>query len=385
MSDVDATNKPGAVQDPQVGRRRILQVCGSAAGGVRAHLADCARLLAANGHDVIVEAPAAVLDGLDIEPARAEALEIGPRPSLNDSLAVARLRRLGRRADVVHAHGLRAGALAALALGRRRRGRTRLVVTLHNLTIGGRLTTLVGERLERLIARRADLILAVSPDLAERARELGAPRVELAIIPAVPPQQPTEPDPSDSAAPEEAWPRGSTRLLTVARLAPQTGLPLLLEVAAILSREVDAGRLAAFTWAIAGDGPGREEAAERIAAEQLPVTLLGRRTDAPALMEAADVVVQTSLWEGQPLTIQEALRSGTAIVATDVGGTAVTARGGAVLVAPQAQAIAEALGTLLSDPEARSRAAERAHEAVGRLPGLEDLAVQLRQAALAQD
>lgn len=385
MSGVDATNEPGAVPGTHAGRRRILQVCGSAAGGVRAHLADCARLLAADGHDVIVEAPAAVLDTLDVEPARAEALEIGPRPSLNDSLAVARLRRLGRRADVVHAHGLRAGALAALALGRRRRGRTRLVVTLHNLTIGGRLTTLVGERLERLIARRADLILAVSPDLAERARELGAPRVELAIIPAVPPQQPTEPDPSDPAAPEEAWPQEGARLLTVARLAPQKGLPLLLEAAAILSREVDAGRLAAFTWALAGDGPGREEAAERIAAEQLPVTLLGRRTDAPALMETADVVVQTSLWEGQPLTIQEALRSGTAIVATNVGGTAVTARGGAVLVAPQAQAIAEALGTLLSDPEARSRAAERAHEAVGRLPGLEDLAVQLRQAALAQD
>ena len=385
MSGVDATNEPGAAPGTHAGRRRILQVCGSAAGGVRAHLADCARLLAADGHDVIVEAPAAVLDTLDVEPARAEALEIGPRPSLNDSLAVARLRRLGRRADVVHAHGLRAGALAALALGRRRRGRTRLVVTLHNLTIGGRLTTLVGERLERLIARRADLILAVSPDLAERARELGAPRVELAIIPAAPPQQPTEPAPSDPAAPEEAWPQEGARLLTVARLAPQKGLPLLLEAAAILSREVDAGRLAAFTWALAGDGPGREEAAERIAAEQLPVTLLGRRTDAPALMEAADVVVQTSLWEGQPLTIQEALRSGTAIVATDVGGTAVTARGGAVLVAPQAQAIAEVLGTLLSDPEARSRAAERAHEAAGRLPGLEDLAVQLRQAALAQD
>ena len=382
MSDVDATNKPGAVQDPQVGRRRILQVCGSAAGGVRAHLADCARLLAADGHDVIVEAPAAVLDGLDIEPARAEPLEIGPRPSLNDTLAVARLRRLGRRADVLHAHGLRAGALAALALGRRRRGRTRLVVTLHNLTVGGRLTTLVGDRLERLIARRADLVLAVSPDLAERAQDLGTPHVELAIIPAVPPQQPAEPGASDAAAAEDAWPRSGARLLTVARLAPQKGLPLLLEAAAILSREVDAGRLTAFTWALAGDGPGREQAAERIAAEQLPVILLGRRSDAPALMEVADVVVQTSLWEGQPLTIQEALRAGTAIVATDVGGTAVTARGGAVLVAPQAQAIAEALRTLLSDPEARSRAAERAHEAAGRLPGLEDLAAQLRQTVL---
>ena len=381
MSDVDATNESGAVQDPQAGRRRILQVCGSAAGGVRAHLADCARLLAADGHDVIVEAPAAVLDGLDLEPARAEPLEIGPRPSLNDTLAVARLRRLGRRADVLHAHGLRAGALAALALGRRR-GRTRLVVTLHNLTVGGRLTTLVGDRLERLIARRADLVLAVSPDLAERARELGAPQVELAIIPAVPTQQPAEPGASDAAAAEDAWPRSGARLLTVARLAPQKGLPLLLEAAAILSREVDAGRLTAFTWALAGDGPGREQAAERIAAEQLPVTLLGRRSDAPALMEVADIVVQTSLWEGQPLTIQEALRAGAAIVATDVGGTAVTARGGAVLVAPQAQAIAEALRTLLSDPEARTRAAERAQAAARRLPGLEDLAAQLRQTVL---
>ena len=382
MSDVDATNESGAVQDPQAGRRRILQVCGSAAGGVRAHLADCARLLAADGHDVIVEAPAAVLDGLDLEPARAEPLEIGPRPSLNDTLAVARLRRLGRRADVLHAHGLRAGALAALALGRRHRGRTRLVVTLHNLTVGGRLTTLVGDRLERLIARRADLVLAVSPDLAERARGLGAPDVELAIIPAVLPQQPAEPRPSDAAAPEDAWPRSGARLLTVARLAPQKGLPLLLEAAAILSREVDAGRLAAFTWALAGDGPGREQAAERIAAEQLPVALLGRRSDAPALMEVADIVVQTSLWEGQPLTIQEALRAGAAIVATDVGGTAVTARGGAVLVDPQAQGIAEALRTLLSDPEARTRAAERAQAAARRLPGLEDLAAQLRQAVL---
>ena len=385
MSDVDATNKPGAVQDPQVGRRRILQVCGSAAGGVRAHLADCARILAADGHDVIVEAPAAVLDSLDVEPARAEALEIGPRPSLNDTLAVARLRRLGRRADVLHAHGLRAGALAALALGRRRRGRTRLVVTLHNLTVGGRLTTLVGRGLERLIPSRADLVLAVSPDLAERARGLGAARVELAVIPAPVPHPSSEPTSSGSTAPEDVWPQESARILTVARLAPQKGLSLLLDVAAALSLEVESGRLPAFTWALAGDGPGREEAAERIAAEHLPVTLLGRRSDVPSLMETADAVVQTSLWEGQPLTIQEALRAGAAIVATDVGGTAVTARGGAILVAPEAQAIAGVLATLLTDPEAGSRARLNAREAAGLLPGPDDLAAQLRQAVLAQD
>ena len=367
------------------GRLRILQVSGSAAGGVRTHLADCARILAADGHDVIVEAPAAVLDGLDLAPARTEALEIGARPSPGDSRVVARLRRLGRRAHTVHAHGLRAGALAALALGRRRHGRTRLVVTLHNLTVGGRLTTLVGRGLERLIASRADLVLAVSPDLAERARGLGAARVELAVIPAPVPHPSSEPTSSGSMAPEDVWPQEGARILTVARLAPQKGLSLLLDVAAALSLEVESGRLPAFTWALAGDGPGREEAAERIAAEHLPVTLLGRRSDVPSLMETADAVVQTSLWEGQPLTIQEALRAGAAIVATDVGGTAVTARGGAILVAPEAQAIAGALTELLTGPQARSRAQQNAREAARKLPGHDDLAAQLRQAVLAQD
>ena len=383
-SAVSGSNEVGAPLVPGTGRLRILQVSGSAAGGVRAHLADCARILASDGHDVIVEAPASVLDGLDVAPARAEPLEIGPRPSLGDTLAVARLRRLGRRAHAVHAHGLRAGALAALALGRRRRGRTRLVVTLHNLTVGGRLTTLVGERLERLIASRADLVLAVSPDLAERARDLSAPRVELAVIPAAAQQSRSEPASPAPAALEDVWPQDSARVLTVARLAPQKGLPLLLDAAAILARDVEAGHLPAFTWAVAGDGPGKAEAAERIAAERLPVSLLGRRTDATGLMEDADVVVQTSLWEGQPLTIQEALRAGVAIVATDVGGTAVTARGGAVLVAPEAHAIAEALAAILTDPRARTRAAQSARQSAGLLPGSEDLSAQLRQAVLAQ-
>ena len=380
-----SSSKEADAPQQTVGRLRILQVSGSAAGGVRTHLADCARILAADGHDVIVEAPAAVLDGLDVAPARAEALEIGARPSLGDSCVVARLRRLGRRAHTVHAHGLRAGALAALALGRRRRGRTRLVVTLHNLTVGGRLTTLVGQGLERLIASRADLVLAVSPDLAKRARGLGAARVELAVIPAPVPHPSSEPTSSGSTAPEDVWPQEGARILTVARLAPQKGLSLLLDVAAALSLEVEAGRLPAFTWALAGDGPGREEAAERIAAEHLPVILLGRRSDVPSLMETADAVVQTSLWEGQPLTIQEALRAGAAIVATDVGGTGVTARGGAILVAPEAQAIAGALTELLTGPQARSRAQQNAREAARKLPGHDDLATQLRQAVLAQD
>ena len=100
---VSGLNEAGTSQSQDTGRLRILQVSGSAAGGVRAHLADCARILASDGHDVIVEAPVSVLDGLDVAPARAEALEIGPRPRIGDTLAVARLRRLGGRAHAVPA------------------------------------------------------------------------------------------------------------------------------------------------------------------------------------------------------------------------------------------------------------------------------------------
>ena len=375
----ESAESAGAVGAPGPGtsgrRRRVLEVSGSAVGGVRAHLGDCARLLARAGHDVIVEAPGAVLGGIDLGGARGEALEIGPRPSPGDPAVVARLRRLGRSADVVHAHGLRAGALTGLALGRRRPGRTRLVVTLHNLTVGGRLARAVGERLERLVAARADLVLAVSPDLAERASRRGATQVEIAVIPA-PPRTPTDPAPRASAT-ESAWRGQGRRLLTVARLAPQKGIGLLLDAAAALQARVRDGELPAFVWALAGEGPAARAARERAGAEELPVRVLGRREDVPVLLEEADVVIQTSLWEGQPLTVQEALRSGAAIVATDVGGTALTARGGAVLVAPDAQALADAVAALLSDDAAHEAARERARLAAVGLPAADELAAQL--------
>ncbi|WP_043559292.1 glycosyltransferase family 4 protein [Actinomyces israelii] len=377
--DPEADRRPRAA-----GRRqRVLEACGSAAGGVRAHLGDCARLLARAGHDVIVEAPDAALEGLDLGGARGEGLEIGPGPGPGDPAVVARLRRLGRRADVVHAHGLRAGALAALALGRRRPGRTRLVVTLHNLTVGGRLTRTVGERLERLVAARADLVLAVSPDLAERAAARGAARVEIAVIPA-PPRTPTGAAPHAPSA-EPAWRGPGRRLLTVARLAPQKGIGLLLDAAAVLQSRVDGGELPAFVWALAGEGPAARAARERAAAEELPVRVLGGRQDVPVLLAEADVVVQTSLWEGQPLAVQEALRAGAAIVATDVGGTALTARGGAVLVAPDAQALADAVAALLADDAAREAARGRARLAAGGLPTADDLADQLAGHVLEQE
>src|SRR5436305_2103239 len=129
------------------------------------------------------------------------AVEIADRPRPGrDVAAIRRLRRLLATEDpqIVHAHGTRAGAFAALALGPRGRGPAglvpALVVTMHNAPPGGLAAGLVYRGLERVMARRADAVLCASPDLADRMRRLGASGVERAVVPAPDAQPPAAED-----------------------------------------------------------------------------------------------------------------------------------------------------------------------------------------------
>ena len=75
---------------------------------------------------------------------------------------------------------------------------------------------------------------------------------------------------------------------------------------------------------IIGDGPLREEL------EQLSqrlnindnITFTGFREDAPLLYASLDMAALTSLNEGTPLTLIEAMSCGRAVIATKVGGVA---------------------------------------------------------------
>ena len=105
------------------------------------------------------------------------AVDIGDRPNVRDGLAVLRLRRLlgGSGADVVHAHGLRAGALATLALSLRPSGGPLpLVVTVHNAPPSAGVNGAIYQALELIVARSAAAVLCVSADLEERMRRAGA-------------------------------------------------------------------------------------------------------------------------------------------------------------------------------------------------------------------
>jgi glycosyltransferase involved in cell wall biosynthesis len=345
------------------GGLRVLQVLGSSAGGVARHVAQVGVGGQDRGWQVLVAGPSGVRD--QVAPAssttRFRPVEITDRPTGRDPRAVLRLRSLARDADVVHAHGLRAGALTVLAvraLGRR--ARPPVVVTLHNLPVGGRPVLAVAEVLERVVAHGADAVLGVSGDLVARAAARGARRTERALVPA-----PPRPDAGPAERTRAALGLdGTTSLLvTVGRLAPQKGLDLLADAARLM-------RGKRVLWVVAGEGPSRERLADRVRQEGLPVRLLGRRDDVADLMAAADVVVSTARWEGQPLGVQEALALGAAVVATDVGGTREVTGDAAVLVPQEAEALAQAVLELVGDARARDELGARARRRAAELPDL---------------
>jgi glycosyltransferase involved in cell wall biosynthesis len=143
-------------------------------------------------------------------------------------------------------------------------------------------------------------------------------------------------------------------VLAVGRLAPQKAYDLLLDAAARWQPR-DPQPLVL----IAGEGPQRPLLQARIDAAELPVRLLGHRTDVPDLLAAADVVVLTSQWEARALIAQEALQAGRPLVATAVGGVPDLV-GDAALLVPYGdpEALATAVGTLLDNPELAKRLSE---------------------------
>lgn len=117
----------------------------------------------------------------------------------------------------------------------------------------------------------------------------------------------------------EPVPQGSARrLVAVARLNAQKGLPLLVEAAARLARHHD------FTLDLIGDGEQRGAIETRIAAAGLGrhVRLLGWQSpDAVRqAIESARVLVLPSFAEGLPVVLMEALALGRPVIATAVAG-----------------------------------------------------------------
>jgi glycosyltransferase involved in cell wall biosynthesis len=358
--------------------RSIVEVLATSAGGVGTHVRSIVPAVRAAGATVRVCGAPATEELFGFRAAGADFVPVGISTGLApvaDGRAVLELRRAVAGAHLVHAHGLRAGLVAAAA--RRLSGeRTRpLVLTLHNAILenAGPLQRVL-RAAERTTIRAADLVLAVSSDLAANARQAGARDVR--VVPAIAPPRPPATRTRAEVREELGLDAGRPLVLAVGRLHPQKGYDVLLD--AVARWEAD-GRLdPAPLVAIAGDGPLEAELTERIRAARLPVLLLGRREDVADLLGAADLCVLPSRWEGSPFTAQEALRAGTPLVSTRAGGLPELLGTGASLVpVGDAGTLADAVVRVLTDPAHAAELTEAGRRQVASWPDQDAAARQL--------
>jgi len=370
---------------------KVAFVLGTSTGGTARHVRMLAGGCAARGVAAEVFGPAQTdRDFAFSAQAGFTPVEIADRPRvLRDLRAIARLRRLIRawRPDVVHAHGLRAAALTAIALTFVRpdvyHARPALVVTVHNAPAAGGVTGAIYRVLELIVARTADSVLCVSPDLEERMRAAGARRVGRALVPAdavllptVPPDAGGYPATAQGNVSAETFPwavslagPGRPTVLAVGRLAAQKGFGTLLDAAASW-RDMQPDPV----LVVVGEGPLEAELKSQAARLKLDVRFPGHRDDVPALLASAAVFVLPSVWEGQPLILQEALRIGVPIVATRVGGTPeLTGEDAALLVSPgEVAPLADAVRAVLTDPALAARLRQAAADRARALPTEDD-------------
>jgi glycosyltransferase involved in cell wall biosynthesis len=320
--------------------RRILRVITRMnAGGPARHVAWVSEGLAARGWETRLltgdvaageDDLSGVVDGRGVDLRRISGLsrEIDP---LRDGAALAKIVAAIREfdPDIVHTHTTKAGLLGRAAVflvnaTRRRGAEIRAVHTFHGNVLSGHFPPL-RERafrgLERLLAHGAtDAILVLSPqqraEIVERFRISPAEKVsivplalDLGVFATLPPRGAFR---REMGFADDAFVVG-----IVGRIAPIKNHEMFLQVAARTLRTTPRAR-----FVVVGGGPAAPSLA-RLARElgiEGAVRFAGLRTDLAQVYSDLDAVALTSRNEGTPLSLIEAMASGRAVVATDVGG-----------------------------------------------------------------
>jgi glycosyltransferase involved in cell wall biosynthesis len=164
---------------------------------------------------------------------------------------------------------------------------------------------------------------------------------------------------SAAAASRDAWRADNgfssedLLFLCVARFYLQKNHKTLLEAFASGPARIPNAKLV-----LAGDGGLRDEIGRQVRDLGIAgkVHFLGRRADIPEVLAACDVFALASLWEGNPLSVMEAMAAGLPVVVTAVGGVPelVASETQGILVPPgDPQALSTALLRLATDPAMR--------------------------------
>lgn len=228
------------------------------------------------------------------------------------------------------------------------------------------------ERLKRPLYRRADVIAAVSRGVADDlVATLRLPADQVSVV-----YNPVDVDaaaPAPDPAPHPWLTEPIPVVLAVGRLVPQKGYPVLLDAFAAV-RRIRAARLL-----VLGEGPLRGSLQTQVESRGLSddVRFLGFVTNPHAFMRRCAVYVLSSVFEGFPNALIEAMRCGAPVISTDCPSgpreiITEPGRNGLLVPVGDAQALADAIDTVLSSPplratlaqEGQRRAAAFRHESI---------------------
>lgn len=288
--------------------------------------------------------------------------ELGRELSARDDLlAFGKLLQLIRaeRPHVVHTHMAKAGTLGRLAA--RLAGVPVVMHTYHGHVFHGyfgRAKTTLFLNVERALARITDRVVTVGEAQRQEIAAYGvAPLHKLVAIPlGLELEEFLRVNGRSGRLRSELGIGADAPLVgIVARLVPIKAHEDFLAAARLVLRELPAAR-----FAVVGDGERRRELEALASREGLShaVAFLGWRRDLAEVYADLDVVALTSLNEGSPVALIEAMAAARAVAATRVGGVGDVVRDGetGLTVPPRApQAMAGAMLRLLRDPELRER------------------------------
>lgn len=221
-------------------------------------------------------------------------------------------------------------------------------------------------RLERMTRRLCTGAVCVSVGVRRHMHSSGWEAERLMVIPN---GIEVVDDPAVAAHELLAWRRGpdTPLALFVGRIDAQKGIETLLAAADLMAKRRPDWRLA-----MAGDGPlgGLLEGRREARSSGSNILWLGHRSDVPALLAAADLLVLPSLWEGMPNVILEAMAAGKAVIATDVEGSnelVVAGESGWLVPKNDPVALAAALIEAADDPSRSRRYGQAGRERARRL------------------
>ena len=225
-----------------------------------------------------------------------------------------------------------------------------LVSTLHGWSERTSRTSLYFA-IDRQVVRRYDQVVAVSSELHQAAQRLGIPDGRLSLI--------------ENGVDTVEYQRrgtavaasGALHVGAAGRLTPEKGFLVLIDAIEALLDEGLSLRLS-----IAGEGPQRADLAQRIQASRYRdrFALRGYLDDMPAFYESLDVFCLSSLREGLPNVVLEAMSMSLPIVATTAGGLSTFLRNGTDALCCDPGSVSElrdALRALACSPELRQQLA----------------------------